>query len=761
MCSLELYNWYESKYPQDFSQLVKIKHYNISDVSFSLSHIWDRLNHAEKLLMCAVHYDDLSLAKQVLNEKQSKVNPFKGKHFATQNSDDSSSGFSGQLAENSTDFSNVFIEEAAESPRKPKYRRFSLNRSEATCQCLENLSPPTPSFLLEFKYEQIRNLKLTNTVAVSHDLVSEQLSCDLVCPQTPFYLAIRLKRLNICKLFLNHLKTLDLMKKSRRIIVPRNCPHRHLSVSTSSNTARTVYLNSTLSNEELIRLLCVALSDRSFDIAMLILDNVFNPKRILCFQSMSESFIYQPQFCHKLTLKGIVHTSVLIKEAISRHATETTYYLIDQLELSNESSDFRRLCKNLLATAVLVGDVNIFKMLLLKISQHGQLVSEMTIHALITSNYHHVLEKFKLTSSNLNLADAVEVRKNAKGKVIDVEAYFDCQETIESQTNNQLTHLNRLKALQFLLFDESGPVVEIEQKMSQIWIAEEASKKATIASFDKIFAAEEYSEKDEPTNKQVIEKKRFCLGRYLVYAESEPFLVEHLLSHLKPTYEISCLDLTQAAQSDVSELTLYNLLKNIDDFNCPSKCGLLEPLDEVQGNFLEILFCRMVRCRNGEQERRLRFLFFEAVVLKNAKMTCSTNLLDVFASNNQEVQTRLLHVYFPCLYFMQNALLSFQSSVHAGRFKLLADWFVRKRIEAPNRHLEALNEQQLEVLVIEFYEGNANMSIDLSLKKLARQSFMSLCRSSELGFVNRISEAARQFLFYLSEIKQLLQMDTF
>ena len=302
---------------------------------------------------------------------------------------------------------------------------------------------------------------------------------------------------------------------------------------------------------------------------------------------------------------------------------------------------------------------------------------------------------------------------------------------------------------------------EINQRMAQIWIAEEVSKKATIASFDKIFAAEEYSERDYLSNNQVIEKKRFCLGRYLVYAESEPFLVEHLLAHLKPTYQISCLDLTQAAQSDVSELTLYKLLKNIDDFNCPSKCGLLNPLDEMQGNFLEILFCRMVRCKIEEQERRLRFIFFEAVILKNAKMTCSTNLLEVFASNNQEVQAKLLHVYFPCLYYMQNVLLSFQSTAHASRFRLLANWFVRKRIGTSNQHLNALNEQQLEVLVIEFYGGNENMSIDFSLKKLARQSFMSLYRSSEFGFVDRISEAARQFLFYLSEIKQLLQMDTF
>ena len=81
MCSLELYNWYENRFPNDFKQLIQIKHYNISELSFLLSKIWYKLDYGEKLLMCAVYYDDLNLAKQMLNEKQFNVNPFYGKRY--------------------------------------------------------------------------------------------------------------------------------------------------------------------------------------------------------------------------------------------------------------------------------------------------------------------------------------------------------------------------------------------------------------------------------------------------------------------------------------------------------------------------------------------------------------------------------------------------------------------------------------------------------------------------------------------------------
>ena len=84
MCALDLCNWYESHFPRDFNQLIKLKHYNIMDLSFTLNQIWDRLDSAEKLLMCAVYNSDTNLAKQLINSE--RVNPVYGKHYMIQNS---------------------------------------------------------------------------------------------------------------------------------------------------------------------------------------------------------------------------------------------------------------------------------------------------------------------------------------------------------------------------------------------------------------------------------------------------------------------------------------------------------------------------------------------------------------------------------------------------------------------------------------------------------------------------------------------------
>lgn len=86
MTLMDLYNWYEESFPNDFKQLVQLKHYCISDLSFMLSKIWYQLHVSEKLLMCAIYYDDFNLAEQLLSyeRNQFKLNPFYGKRYFTQ-----------------------------------------------------------------------------------------------------------------------------------------------------------------------------------------------------------------------------------------------------------------------------------------------------------------------------------------------------------------------------------------------------------------------------------------------------------------------------------------------------------------------------------------------------------------------------------------------------------------------------------------------------------------------------------------------------
>ena len=88
------------------------------------------------------------------------------------------------------------------------------------------------------------------------------------------------------------------------------------------------------------------------------------------------------------------------------------------------------------------------------------------------------------------------------------------------------------------------------------------------------------------------------------------------------------------------------LMLNLKRFS-ETTSQLLEPVDDIYGNYLEILFCRLVRCTHREQETRLRRLFFESIVLKCGKMTCSANMLNLFLTNDQYVHDKLVNKYFP------------------------------------------------------------------------------------------------------------------
>lgn len=513
-----------------------------------------------------------------------------------------------------------------------------------------------------------------------------------------------------------------------------------------------------LSNSELTKLLCIALSNGNFKIASLILSNVSNSKQILNFQNLSESFIYNEHFCLYLIQAFIVDSRTLINEAISRHATETTYFLINHMENTESRSYLISLYKSLLHTTVLVGDLNIFKMCLVKLNRlklkNGQ-IKELFVHKLIRSNYHYVLERLKLASSELNLSDGVETKQLATLKGIDFDKYLKMEnkELFANSYTVVMSRFNRLKLLKLLFSEnyskENLTSGSIEEYLASFWTELEAKTKTTISSYDRIFAATEYKGNQSEAGKGPVQKaknreKRFYLGRYLVYAESEPFLVKELL---KESYEVTNVDLIQAAKSEISELTLYYLMRTLDKFSAKQ----MEPVDHISGNFLEIVFCRMVRCRQMDRVAKLERLLFEAVVLKNAKMTCSFNLLNLFVTQDDFVRGRFFEKYFPILFYLNRSFRIFPES-HLVRFNALVDWFVQNHCS----HKCAINSAQIDLVVLGLCQGRQSPR-DFSLKEMARSSCLN--NSNSQGYeriIDRFNDSTRHFIFYINEMKKLL-----
>ena len=138
------------------------------------------------------------------------------------------------------------------------------------------------------------------------------------------------------------------------------------------------------------------------------------------------------------------------------------------------------------------------------------------------------------------------------------------------------------------------------------------------------------------------------------------------------------IKLEQQQHDDDDDLLMPRHHTKFDHENDKSTSELLKPNDDIYGNFLEILFCRLVRCTNQEQELRLKRLFFESILLKNAKLTCSTNMLNLFLTNNQEIKQKLINKYFPCLFYMSNSFSLFQSDLHEKRFTMLTNWLTKQ-----------------------------------------------------------------------------------
>ena len=309
----------------------------------------------------------------------------------------------------------------------------------------------------------------------------------------------------------------------------------------------------------------------------------------------------------------------------------------------------------------------------------------------------------------------------------------------------------------------------LRDQLETLWSNFKHTRSTKLRHYEKMFECDASPGDDEDKQPPSPKTKRIHLCGYLVLSDNEPFLTDCLMSHLDAEYELTSADLISAARHGQSELTLHNLRGRVDSFDSPSRQALLEPGDDVYGNFLEILFGRLVRCNHHEQELRLRRLFFEAVVMHAAKMTCSANLLNLFLSNNHHVKQKLLDVYFPCLFFMTKTFDIFKGEKHTCRFGMLTAWFAKNFLSVHSDDV-LLSRLKVDLVLLEFYgrrqqqqrktrvHPGFNFKFELRLKELARRSFASVYLTYSRAYtplLNAVGDSLRNYILYFNEIKNL------
>lgn len=217
--SVEIFNWYEKQYPSDYRQLIQLKKYTISEMSFLLPRVWPRLDYAQKLLMCAVYNEDVGLARQLLLGTRPGsnllINPFWACNYV--------STWSRRFSSSSS---------SSSSTSSSCSRRLSSS----------SIAPPSPLFDPVFA----EAYSSSDEDDDDEDDDEEQPEyffnqrIDNVFMHSPFYFSVVLKRANMCAFFI------EFMKKTMRV-------ERLNHVIKKSG--------------DLTRLVALALSNQSWDIA--------------------------------------------------------------------------------------------------------------------------------------------------------------------------------------------------------------------------------------------------------------------------------------------------------------------------------------------------------------------------------------------------------------------------------------------------------------------------------------------------------------
>jgi hypothetical protein len=499
MCSLDIYNWYEHRFPDDFAQLIKIKHYNISELSFLLSKVWYKLDYGEKLLMCAVYYDDFNLAKQMLNENiMFRVNPFLSKRYLTTYFPVQHKA--ARLNSTSAVVTNNTVAPPAEN----------TNNSEETCWCNGQTNAakatkyrPSVSSIQELLIATDDHADLSNNSSSLDDMETLNFNSTTGGGQSlsyffnqrltdnqiysPFYLAVKLNKLKMCQLFLDYMKQTYHTHMSAQF--RKHSLYFYYHHTKCSNTAKfqpRVYLSHFLDESELIHLFVLTLMNNNFELAALLLNNCEKPTLVLNFYNLSEAFIKNKEFCLYLMRGRLVEANVLLKVATNRHQFETTRFLLDHLETacSFDEKQLLDLYKIVLFNSISIGDYFIFDMIMDRIesncSETSQrtLLSQITLDGILNKKYTNSIIKNKVRTS----IDLDATRTLATSKNFNFEAFVTLPDDFKSEDREasgpikldirlpKLTFLNRLKLVNYLFEngEEQASVVYSQNDLAKI-----------------------------------------------------------------------------------------------------------------------------------------------------------------------------------------------------------------------------------------------------------------------------------------------------
>ena len=183
---------------------------------------------------------------------------------------------------------------------------------------------------------------------------------------------------------------------------------------------------------------------------------------------------------------------------------------------------------------------------------------------------------------------------------------------------------------------------------------------------------------------------------------------------------------------------------------------------------MEHLFVRLCREKQRDSRFALRRIFLDALICRNAKMTCSQPLLDLFLADDQVSQFRLTSTYFPMLFLLSRCFRVFASRADQRRFEQLTAWMHSRIFPAQSD----LNAEQIDLVLLEYYSHKTShfksnttaFSFNPSLKELARRQFMTTISSAASrasnneevsSFINRVNDSLKLFLFYVLDLSNI------
>lgn len=179
--SVDVLNWYEKQYPSDYRQLVQLKKYPISEMSFLLPRVWSRLDYGQKLLMCAVYNENVALARQLLrpgglctaqqHQQHQLINPFWAPNYE--------SAWSRRFSSSST---STTATETMRSHSPSPYDPFDQDDDDDEDDDEDDETDDEPEYFFNQRIDD-------------------------VFMHSPFYFSVVLKRANMCAFFVEFMKT--------------------------------------------------------------------------------------------------------------------------------------------------------------------------------------------------------------------------------------------------------------------------------------------------------------------------------------------------------------------------------------------------------------------------------------------------------------------------------------------------------------------------------------------------------------------------